>query len=110
MFSISTVASSTSIPTASAIPPSVIVLIVCPDSLSPMIAVRIDSGIEAMTISMLRAEPRNTSTISATRAAAVTASCTTSHSAARTKTDWSKVSDIFNPLGAVAMISGMLAP
>ena len=55
-------------------PPRVIVLIVCPDSLNPIIAVRIDSGIEVMTINMLRAEPRNSSTIKATSAAAVTAS------------------------------------
>jgi hypothetical protein len=87
MFSISTVASSTSIPTASAIPPRVIVLMVWPLSFSPMIAVRIESGMEVMTISMLRGDPRKTSTISATRTAAVTASCTTSHNAARTNFD-----------------------
>ncbi len=87
IFSTSTVASSTSIPTASAIPPSVIVLIVCPVSLSPMIAVRIESGIDVITISMLRGEPRNISTISATSNAAVTASCTTSRRAARTNSD-----------------------
>ena len=36
-----------------------------------MIAVRIDSGIDVMTISMLRGEPRNSSTISATSTAAI---------------------------------------
>src|ERR1700685_2347412 len=46
MFSTSTVASSTSIPTARAIPPSVIVLMVWPLSLSPMIAVRIEGQLD----------------------------------------------------------------
>jgi hypothetical protein len=55
--------------------------------LSAIIEVRIDSGIEVITISMLRGEPRNSSTISATSAAALTASCTTSHKAARTNCD-----------------------
>ena len=87
-------------------PPSVIVLIVWPVSLSPMIAVRIDSGIDVITMIMLRGDPRNSSTMIATRIAAVTASCTTSRSAARTNCDWSNVSITFNPLGAVARISG----
>ena len=40
-----------------------------------------------MTMNMLRGEPTKTSTISATKAAAVTASRTTSHSAQRTNAD-----------------------
>ena len=109
MFSISTVASSTSIPTASAIPPSVIVLIVWPARCRHAIDVRIDSGIDAITISMLRGDPMNISTINATSAAAITASRTTSHSDARTNADWSKVSATLSPLGATARISGMRA-
>ena len=72
-------------------------------------AVRIDSGIEVMTMSMLRGDPRNSSTMTATRNAAVTASCTTSRSAARTNCDWSKVSATLRPLGAVARMSGSFA-
>jgi hypothetical protein len=109
MFSISTVASSTSMPTASAMPPSVIVLMVWCVSLSPTIAVRIESGIDAITISMLRGEPKNTSTMSATSTAAVRASRTTPQRAARTKRDWSKVRAAWRPRGAVARISGSLA-
>ena len=78
-------------------------------SWSPTIAVRIESGIDAITMSMLRGEPRNTSTMSATSTAAVTASRTTPHSAARTKRDWSNVSAARSPFGAVARISGSLA-
>ena len=74
-----------------------------------MIAVRIDSGIDVMTMSMLRGEPRNNSTMSATSSAAVSASCTTSHNAARTNCDWSNVSITFRPLGAVARMSGSFA-
>ena len=59
VFSISTVASSTRMPTASARPPSVITLIVCPSRFSMIIDVRIDSGIEMQTITVLRQLPRN---------------------------------------------------
>ena len=99
MFSIATVASSTSIPTASASPPSVMMLIVWPARLRQTIAVRIESGIDGITISMLRGEPRNISTINATRPAAITASRTTPHSAPRTNTDWSKVELDLQALG-----------
>ncbi len=47
MFSIVTVASSTRMPTASASPPSVMMLSVCPASASPAMAARMASGIEA---------------------------------------------------------------
>ena len=67
MFSIATVASSTRMPTASARPPSVMMLIVSPSALSMMIEVRIDSGIEIAMISVLRQLPRNSRIISAVR-------------------------------------------
>ena len=54
MFSIVTVESSTRMPTASARPPSVMVLMVWPSAESTAIEVRIDSGIETMTISVER--------------------------------------------------------
>ena len=59
MFSIFTVASSTRMPTASARPPSVMMLIVSCSALSTMTEVRIDSGIEIAMISVLRQLPRN---------------------------------------------------
>ena len=65
MFSISTVASSTSMPTASARPPSVITLSVSPSACSTMIENRIDSGIEMTTVSVDRQLPRNSRIISA---------------------------------------------
>ena len=87
MFSISTVASSTRMPTAKAIPPSVITFSVCPRKFSTMIETRIDSGIEITTISVLRQEPRNSRIISPVSPAAMAASLTTPLTAARTKID-----------------------
>ena len=49
VFSIVTVLSSTRMPTASARPPSVMVLMVCPSADSTAMEVRIDSGIDTMT-------------------------------------------------------------
>ena len=77
MFSIATVASSTRMPTASARPPSVMMLIVSPSALSTMIDVRIDSGIDTAMITVLRQLPRNIRIITAVRHAAITASRTT---------------------------------
>ena len=68
MFSISTVASSTRIPTASASPPSVMMLMVSCRKLSTMIDVRIESGIEMAMISVLRQLPRNSRIINAGQA------------------------------------------
>ncbi len=55
MFSISTVASSTSTPTASASPPSVMTLMVCPSARITSAAPMTDSGMETTT--MKRAAP-----------------------------------------------------
>ena len=52
-----------------------------------MIEEMIDSGMEMVTIKVLRHVPRNSRIISAVRAAAITASMTTPRTAARTKTD-----------------------
>ena len=100
MFSMVTVASSTRMPTASARPPSVMRLIVCPSASSRMIDEMIDSGMEIVMISVLRQVPRNSSTISAVRPAAMTASTTTPRMAARTNTDWSPVGVIEAPSGS----------
>jgi hypothetical protein len=74
VFSIVTVESSTRIPTASASPPNVMVLIVSPRKYSTTSEVRIDSGIEIITTRVDRHEPRNSRIISAVRAAAIAAS------------------------------------
>jgi hypothetical protein len=89
MFSIATVASSTRMPTASARPPSVMMLIVSPSALSTMIELSTDSGIDTAMISVLRQLPRNTRIISAVRQAATTASRNTPWIDARTNSDWS---------------------
>ncbi len=105
-FSISTVASSTRMPTASAIPPSVIVLSDCPIAQRMMIPVRIDSGIETATISVLRHEPRNSRIIKAVSPAAIAPSFKTPSTAARTNTDWSKSRSSFNSGGNCAWMFG----
>ena len=87
MFSIVTVASSTRMPTASASPPRVMMLIVSPSADRQMIEARIDSGIEMAMMRVLRQLPRNSSIISAVSAAAITASRTTPSIAARTNID-----------------------
>ena len=87
MFSIATVASSTRTPTASARPPSVMMLIVSPSAPSTMREARIDSGIEVEMMSVLRQLPRNSRIMSAVSPAASTASRTTPLMAARTKSD-----------------------
>ena len=68
MFSIVTVESSTRMPTASARPPSVIVLSVSPRKYSTTSDDRIASGIEIITTSVDRQEPRNSRIISAVSA------------------------------------------
>ena len=87
MFSIVTVASSTRIPTASARPPSVMMLMVCPSACSAISEDRIDSGIEIAMMQVLRQLPRNSRIIAAVSAAAISASRTTPCTAAFTNTD-----------------------
>ncbi len=108
-FSISTVASSTRMPTASAIPPRVMTLSVSPSHASTMIDTRIDSGIETMTMSVLRQLPRKTRSMSAVSPAAMPASFTTPCTAARTKTDWSKRSVTLSSFGSRARVVGSVS-
>src|SRR6202049_606891 len=77
MFSTSTVASSTRMPTARASPPSVMMLIVCPIALRTMMEVRIASGIEVAMITVLRQLPRKVRIMKAVRQAAIKVSRTT---------------------------------
>ncbi len=62
-------------------------LIVSPSADRQMIEARIDSGMEMAMITVLRQLPRNSSTMSAVRDAAITPSRTTPVMAPRTKID-----------------------
>ena len=87
VFSSSTVASSTRMPTASARPPSVITLVVWLSMFKAISETRMESGIEMQTISVLRQLPRNSRIIMPVRKAAIRASRTTPLMAARTNSD-----------------------
>ena len=87
IFSTSTVASSTSMPTAKANPPSVMMLMVSPIALSTMIDVRMANGIEVAMMTVLRQLPRNVRIMNAVRHAAMSVSLTTPLIAPRTKID-----------------------
>src|ERR1039458_7855234 len=71
MFSISTVASSTRMPTASASPPSVMMLMVSPSALSRITETKIDKGIETAMIKVGRQSPRKIRIMTAVRQAAI---------------------------------------
>ena len=86
-FSISTVASSTRIPTASDNPPSVIRLIVSPSALSTASELSTDNGIDTAMITVLRHDPMKSRIINAVSAAAITPSFTTPSIAACTNSD-----------------------
>jgi hypothetical protein len=87
MLSIVTVASSTSMPTASARPPKVMMLRVSPIADSAAIAPRIDSGIDVVTIRVERQLPRNKRIMRLVSAAAITPSRITPWMEARTNID-----------------------
>ena len=108
-FSISTVASSTRMPTASAMPPRVMTFSVSPSQERMTIDTRIDSGIETTTMSVLRQLPRKTRSITAVSAAAMHASLTTPCTAARTKIDWSKSSETLSSLGSRLRVVGRVS-
>ena len=84
MFSISTVASSTRMPTASDRPPRVMTLSVSPSQLRTMMETRMESGMEMMTMRVLRQLPRKRRIMRAVRPAAMQASLTTPSTEART--------------------------
>ena len=92
-------------PTASARPPSVIVFSVSPRKYRTIRDDRIASGIEIITTSVERHEPRKTRIISAVSPAAIAPSRSTPRTASVTKTDWSNSWLILRPGGAAACIS-----
>src|SRR6266478_2488424 len=102
VFSIVTVESSTRMPTASAKPPSVIVLIVSPRKYSTTSELSIASGIETMTTIVGRHEPRNRRIIAAVSPAAIAPSRSTAMTDDVTNTDWSNSEVIVIPGGAAA--------
>src|ERR1700685_4650881 len=87
MFSTSTVASSTRIPTAKARPPKVMMLMVSPIALNTMMDVSIASGIEVAMMRVLLQLPRKTKIMKAVKHAAIRVSRTTPLMAPRTKMD-----------------------
>src|SRR6516164_2341450 len=89
MFSITTVDSSTKMPTESASPPSVMILIVWPAPHSATTPVSNAKGIVITTINELRQSRRNTSTINPVRTAPSNPSFTTDNREFRTYEDWS---------------------
>ena len=105
MFSITTVPLSTSMPIASAKPPSVMVFKVWPASLMNSTAVMMDKGIAARMISDRRMLPRNRMMTSAVSPAAMQALNSTLLSAALTNTDWSNSALTITPLGSTFSMS-----
>ena len=92
-------------PTASARPPSVIVFSVSPRKYSTVSEDRIASGIEIITTSVDRQEPRKIRIISAVRPAAMAPSRNTPLTELLTNTDWSNSSVTLSPAGAAARIA-----
>src|SRR3984893_3653071 len=88
-FSIVTVASSTSRPTASANAPRRIMLMVWPVRLRLAREGKMDNGIEIAIITVLRQSPKKIRIMSAVSRAAIAASRTTPIMESVTKTDWS---------------------
>src|ERR1700733_5125804 len=112
VFSMVTVESSTNMPTARASPPSVMVLSVSPRKYSTVSDDRIANGIEIITTSVDRQEPRKIRIISAVRPAAIAPSLSTPLTELLTNTDWSNSSLIESPAGAAARAtsSALLTP
>ena len=106
MFSMVTVALSTSNPIASANPPSVIKLMEFPVRNSPTSPAKIDSGMEAETTTVFRQLPRKIRMSAETSTDDRMASWITFSTAPRTNTDWSKSSFTSNPSGAAALMKG----
>ncbi len=102
VFSMVTVELSTNMPTASARPPSVMVFRVSPRKYSTTSDDRIASGIEIITTSVERQEPRKIRIISAVRPAAMAPSRSKPLTEFVTNIDWSNSSSIFSPAGAAA--------
>ena len=107
MFSISTVASSTSTPTASARPPSVMMLIVCPVAHSNTTAASSANGMFSTTISALRQSRRNNSTIRPVSSAPSSPSVTRPRIEFVTYGDWSNSSRTSTSSGTTFLKSGM---
>ena len=109
VFSMATVASSTRMPTASARPPRVEMLIVSPSAARTASDVIMDSGIETSTTIVARHDPRNRMIIRPVSPAAMAPSCSTSAMAWATNTDWSNSGVILMLFGAAARMPGKAA-
>src|SRR5579883_1115265 len=109
MFSISTVASSTSTPTASARPPSVMMLMVWPVPQSSTTALSSANGMFRTTIKALRQSRRKISTIRPVRTAPSNPSDSRPRMAFETNGDWSNSRRISTSSGTIFLNSGMAA-
>ena len=105
MFSIVTVASSTRMPTASASPPSVMMLSVSPIADSITMAPSTESGIDTAMITVERQLPRNSRIITLVNSAAITPSLATPVIAPRTNSDWSAMKPILSASGSASLTS-----
>ena len=99
MFSSTTVESSTSLPIASAKPPSVMILMVPPESMRPKAPARIDSGIDRKIAKVERKLPRNTKIMSEASTEPEIASCSKASTALRTYVAWLKMDLSLIPFG-----------
>ena len=109
MFSISTVASSTRMPTARARPPSVMMFKVWPSAPRTRIEHKMDNGIDVATTRVLRQLPIKSRIMNAVRHAAIRPSRKTPLIEARTKIDWSKSWLISSSFGSVAWMRGSVS-
>ncbi len=96
-------------PTASARPPKVMILIVWPRAERQISDVVMASGMETATISVGRQLPRKSRIMAAVSAAAMSPSRTTPLIAELTKTDWSDTGLTVRALGKPAAICGSIA-
>ena len=109
MFSIVTVASSTRMPTASARPPSVMMLSVSPSTHRMASEPRIESGIEVAMMTVERQLPRKIRIIRLVSAAAITPSWMTPLTAALMNSDWSPISEMLRFGGMIALSCSTLS-
>ena len=108
MFSMVTVASSTRMPTASARPPRVITLRVCPLTASKAMADSTANGIDAAMIRVERQLPRNSRIIALVSKAAMRPSRATLPTACLTTVEASPSSEVLSSGGRVSLMRGSM--
>ena len=110
MFSTTMIASSTSAPSAMAMPPSVMVLMVAPSAFIDRIAATSDSGMATRVIAVARADSRKANTMATTSTAPSSSALHRLSMETRMKSAWRKMwRSIFMPVGSPAWISSSVA-